>query len=226
MKRVRRYVLEVAETPLIQPRHVQQVGEQPLVHAVPATAAVLVEFDRDECRLGLPRQSRDRPRVRVALLEVIQRAMHEVLPHLLPRAAVAQVVRRSRSVDRLDRERLHLVGRHTSGPISPTSRRTAVRNAPLESAAQLQQAGIPLPSRVDAREAAVVQLVADVERQLQIQPVWIGFADRCGHPGELPLGRATRQERSRTVDDTAPAGDGRAGSIAVAARVTSQAVPG
>ena len=39
--------------------------------------------------------------MRIALFEVIERAVREVLPHLSPGAFVAQVVRRTRAADRL-----------------------------------------------------------------------------------------------------------------------------
>ena len=42
----------------------------------------------------------------------------------------------------------------------------------------LQQGSIPLPSRVDPGESAIVQLIADVEGELQVKRVRICFAHR------------------------------------------------
>ena len=41
----------------------------------------------------------------------------------------------------------------------------------------MQQPRIPFPAWVDPCEPPVVQLVADVEGQLQIEAVWVGFAE-------------------------------------------------
>jgi hypothetical protein len=76
----------------VEPGGGQQVGEELGVHPVAVPAAELVELHRHQGSLGLPGKPRDDPRVRVSLLEVVDRPVHEVLADLLGRAAVAQSV--------------------------------------------------------------------------------------------------------------------------------------
>ncbi len=130
--------------------------------------------------------------MRIAFLEVVQRAVHEVLAHLRPGALVAQVIGRARTVDGLDRQRAHRV---RGGLIRPDASDLIAYRAQehlFEPAAQVQQRWIPFPSRVDSVESAVVQLVADVEGQLQIQAVGICFAERDFHRSAMQ-GGATSQ---------------------------------
>jgi len=47
----------------------------------------------------------------------------------------------------------------------------------FETSPQLEQSRIPFPSRIDHMKAAIVQLVADVERELQVESVRIRVAD-------------------------------------------------
>ena len=96
---VDRHVVEVVQVRRIETRRRHQVGEQLLVHVIASAAAEFVELDRDEGRLRGPDETGDRPRVRVALLQVVDRPVNEVLPHLLPGALVTKVVRRSVAVD-------------------------------------------------------------------------------------------------------------------------------
>ena len=115
--------------------------------------------------------------MRIGFLEVIQRAVHEVLPHLLPRTGVAQVVRRARAVDRFHRQRVHRVGGGLVGSDLTDVVTHRAQERVFEAAADMQQRRIPLPARVDPGESPVVQLVADVEGQLQIEAIWVGFTD-------------------------------------------------
>ena len=55
----------------------------------------------------------------------------------------------------------------------------------LEFGAQVQQCGIPLPGRVHARKASVMQLVTHVQGQLQVKTVGIRIADRRADAAEL-----------------------------------------
>ena len=59
------------------------------MHALAAAAAVLVELDGDKGRLGLSVRRGIAPACGSPSFEVIQRAMHEVLAHLLPGALVS-----------------------------------------------------------------------------------------------------------------------------------------
>ena len=171
------HVVEVGEVRGVQAGGVHQVGEQLLVNSIATACAIFVEFDRDKRRLRLPDQPRDRERVRVALLEVIQRPVHEVLAHLLPGAVVSQVVGRARpSTGSTDNAAI------ASAAVSSLRshrrrRRTALRNASSRRPRRLQQRPDPIPSARDPGEPAVVQFVADVQGQLQIESVWVGFAE-------------------------------------------------
>ena len=85
----------------------------------------------------------------------------------------------------------------------------------------MQQGGVPLPLRIDAGESAIVQFVADVEGELQVKPVRIGFADRNVDRPDMQGGAAARNI-SRTVADNGPTAVGSAGSTDVGAKVTGE----
>ena len=113
----------------------------------------------------------------VAFLEVIQRTMHEVLLHLLPGAAVTQVIGRAVAVDRLEGNRIHF-RRGIAIKINFADVATdGAQKRFFDASAQMKQCRIPFPSRIDHMESAIVQLVADVERELQVESVRIRFAD-------------------------------------------------
>src|SRR4051794_14990291 len=141
-------------------------------------AAILVELDGDERRFCLSDQPRYRESVRVGLLEVIQRAVHEVLPHLLPGSDIPQVVRGARAVNRFNRYRVHCLGGGLAGSDLTDVVTHRAEKRLFEAAADMQQRRIPLPARVDPGESAVVKLVADVEGQLQIEAVRVGLTQR------------------------------------------------
>ena len=107
----------------------------------------------------------------IGFFQVVDRAVHEVLLQLMPRADVAQVVRRSAAVRALDGERLDLcdgvVARLHVGA-------QCVHELLLQAAAQPEEFGVPFPGVVDADEPAVMQFVADVQRQLEITTVRFG----------------------------------------------------
>src|SRR6185503_16914494 len=132
-----------------------------LMQTGPTAPAILVELDRHERRLGLASQSRNSPGMRVALFEVVQGAMHEVLAHLLPGAPVTQVVGRTLSIEWLDRQRVHLIG----GGVVQRDFADVITNGTqkrlFEATAHMQQSGVPLPPRIDAVETAVMQFIAD-----------------------------------------------------------------
>ena len=163
--------------------------------------------------------------MRIALLEVVQRAVHEVLLHLLPGALVAQVVRRPGAVDRLDAQRVHLgVGVFVGSDVADVAA-DRVEEHVLELAAQRQQRRVPLPAGIDAGEPAVVQLVADVQRQVKIEPVRVGIADRRRDAAERPLWWPTGQQVKYGRRDTAPPAQGSAGSSLGDAIVTRHLIP-
>ena len=185
------------------------------MNALATARAVLVVLDRDERRLGAADESRYREGVGVTLLEVIQRAVHEVLPHLLPRALVAQVEGQALPSTGSTRQRAIASAAVSSPSESPTSR--APRPGTPPRAFRAGGAGRDsIPMRADPGEAAVVQFVADVQRQLQVQSVGVGIADRYvearramrARPGEDVQNRCrqrpdgARQGRFNNVDVT------------------------
>ena len=160
------HVVDVAEVARVEVGGRHQVGEQLLVQSRSPPAPELVELHRDERRLGLTRQAGDGEGVRISFLEVVERAVHEVLTHLVPGALVAQVVRRSLAVHRFDGEGCHLVRSGVVGADLPDVAAHRVEERLLHLAAQVQQAWVPLPVRVHPCEPAVVQFVTDIERKL------------------------------------------------------------
>ncbi len=117
--------------------------------------------------------------MRVALLEVVHRAVHEVLDHLLPGALVAQVVGGTLTVDGLDRELLHLgLGGLVLADLADIVAHRAQERL-LEASAQVQQRRVPLPSRIHSGKTAVMQFIADVEGKLKVEAVGgVGLAHR------------------------------------------------
>ena len=107
-QRVGRDMIEVGQIGGIETGSVHQLGVQVLMDPIAAPTAVLIELDRHEGGFRQPRQPRDRQCVGVALLQVIHRAVHEVLLHLFPGALVTQVVGRAITVGGLPRNRIHL----------------------------------------------------------------------------------------------------------------------
>ena len=167
---------------VVEPGGCHQVRVQLLVRVLAATATVLVVFHCDESRFRVADQTRDRPGVRVGLFEVVQRAMHEVLAHLFPCALVAQVVRRAHAVDWLRGRRLHLGGRGVA--------RTDVADLAsylvdelLQARPQRERLRVPLPPGIHAGKASIVQLVADIQRQLQVNAERVAIADRNAGDG-------------------------------------------
>ncbi|EUA78638.1 hypothetical protein I553_2928 [Mycobacterium xenopi 4042] len=64
-----------------------------------------------------------------------------------------------------------------------------------------------------------MQLVAHVQRQLQIKAVRVRIADRGANPGELTAGAGSVRQR-RTAIDSGPCAAGSEGSSSVTAPVT------
>ena len=84
--------VEIGQIGRIESGGGQQIGEQLLMHPLPAPRPVLVEFNCHERCLGLTAETRDHEGVRVALFEVVQRTVHEIFEHLRPGSVVAQPV--------------------------------------------------------------------------------------------------------------------------------------
>ena len=175
--------VEIGEVSGVQTRGVHQVGEQLLVHQMSTATGIFIELDRNKRRLCLPYQSRDREGVRIGFLEVIQRAVHEVLPYL-PRTGVPQVVRTARAVDRFHRQCVHRVGGGLVGSDLADAVTHRAQERVFEAPADIQQPRIPFPAWVYPGEAPVVQFVADERANCMPRPY--GSASQSG----TSIGRA------------------------------------
>jgi hypothetical protein len=151
----------------VEAERVHRVGEQPRVDPPRIAAAVLVRLDLDQRRLRPAAEARQRPRVRVGLLELVRGPVDDELEELLERASSLEVLgQRRRLVGGLD-----LAQRQVHRPAAGWHRHVAPQvrlEARFELGAQREQRRLPLPARVDAGQAAVVQLVAEVQRQLVV----------------------------------------------------------
>ena len=113
-ERHRRQVVEVRAVARVQAQRVHRVREELRVDALGVAAAVLVGLDLHERGLRPAVQARQRPRVRVGLLELVGRAVSDELEHLLERRVAFEIARERRPVvglgDRPQRE-VHVVRR-------------------------------------------------------------------------------------------------------------------
>ncbi len=134
--------------------------------------------------------------MRVAFFEVVERAVHEVLAHLLPVAFVAQVIRRSGAVGGLHRQpRPSPAGPWSSEPIiADVAAHRGERRSPRVGHARCSKIGFHSHCGSTPAKPAVVQLVADVQRQLQVEAVGVGVAGRRLDGGERPLRRPAGQQ--------------------------------
>jgi hypothetical protein len=139
------------------------------VHPLAASAAVLVGLDLHQRGLGAAVQAGDRPRVRVALLELVDGAVHGELAELLQAGRTLQELRHRRPLVG-DGERgqrpAHMPGRHRSRAGHRSGER--VLEAALQHGACAQQRRLPLPAVVDLLEALIVQLVAGEQGELKV----------------------------------------------------------
>ncbi len=100
--------------------------------------------------------------------------MHEVLLHLLPGAGAAKVIGRPGAISRLDGQLLHLgVGGVLGADVADIALHGGQKRL-FELGPQMQQSRVPLPAGVDAGETAVMEFVADVEGELDVDAVGIG----------------------------------------------------
>ena len=142
-----------------------------------AAGAVLVVLHGDERRLRLALEPRHDARLRVGLLEVVDRAVRDVLAQL-PELALARTgatTARCRAPARAAAApgRLDVVA--ARGVARAARRGTAARAR----ARKRSRSGSHSSASSTPGERAVVQLVAEVQRELQVLAVRVGV----GHPG-------------------------------------------
>ena len=135
------------------------------VHRVGTPGAVLVVLDPDQSGLGRAVEAGHDQQLGVGLLEVVGGAVHDVLAELLQRAPAGQVVRDPLGADRLGEESSDL-----GLEVVATGHLLAQRleEECLELQAHAEELEVPLHRVRHALEAAVVQLVADIQRELEV----------------------------------------------------------
>jgi hypothetical protein len=169
-ERRRRDHVEVGAVAVVEAHGIEDVGEQAGVDALGPAPAVLVGLDLHERRLRCARQPRDRPRMGIGLLELVGRAVHEELEDVLePGLALEEAGDRRRVVGLGDRAQaeVHLL-RDDLLVVGGDELVDGRLERRLERAAGGEQRRRPLPALVHAGQAAVVELVAEVEGELQI----------------------------------------------------------
>ena len=145
-------------------------GEQVGVRRAGRAVAVLVRLDLDHRRLGRAVEAGDAPAVRVRFLALVRRPVHQELAELGPVTVVEQMLRQGGPVGVGDlafeggphgarRDRRRGIGTRAS---------SARSKSVLEHLAEAQHFQVPLHRGVDLGEAAVVELVAAVERELEV----------------------------------------------------------
>jgi hypothetical protein len=215
-QRRRRQVVEVGAVAGVEAGGGHGVGEQLGVHALGPAAAVLVGLDLHQRGLRRTAQAGDRPGVRIGLLELVRRPVRQELEHLVGGRVALHVARQRRGfvgiLDRAQRD-VHLLRRGRRADVADGIVQGGLE-ARLERAAQRQQGRLPLPALVDAGQPAVVQLVAAVQRELEVlvgERVGTGGQrDRrqvvgwLAQRGEQGSGRVAARFRSRHALHTVP----------------------
>ena len=97
--------VDVRAVAAVEPERVHRVGEELRVDAPRVAAAVLVGLDLDQRGLRAAAEPRQRPRVRVGLLELVGGAVDHELDELLERALALEVLARARARRRPPRSR-------------------------------------------------------------------------------------------------------------------------
>ena len=182
--------VDVGAVAAVEAEGVHRVGEELRVDAPRVATAVLVRLDLHHRGLRAAAQPRQRPGVGVGLLELVRRAVDDELQVLLERAVALEVAReRRRVVGGLDRTQfdVHLVAAGGHRDVAPQRGLEAA----LQLGAQGEQRRLPLPAVVHAGQPAVVQLVAEVERELE---VLVAAGDRRDGQARDAAGHGVEQE--------------------------------
>jgi hypothetical protein len=160
------------------------------MHALAAPAAVLVHLDLQQRGLRRAVESRDREAVWIRLLELVGRAVDDELTKLVDARLRAEEPRQRRPV---------VVALEVEKPVTDLVRidvrlgrqrhLEGIEEGAFEQAAQLQQRDLAFPARIDVGEAAVAELEADVESEVEVVvDEWIDAVDRLPCRLDLDLG--------------------------------------
>ena len=128
---IRGHVVQVVQVVRRQVGPGQEFGEQVGVHLLRATGPELVELDGDQRGLGAAGQPGNHPGIRVGLLEVVDRAVHEELPHLPPLALVLQEMAQTLTGYRFHQQAVQHVVQAATLDSGPPVRRRRASPAPL-----------------------------------------------------------------------------------------------
>ncbi len=115
---------------------------------------------------------------------------HEVFPGLPPFTVAQQEVGRAVTVGGFHQEHAQLLRQRCHRPGLGAQ---GVQEGVLQVPAQGQDRGMPLPGGVHAGEGAIVQFVADVERQLMVLPPGVGGCGVVGRQGGAGPGGGTQE---------------------------------
>ena len=180
-------------------RRAHGLGEQLAVLPAATTRAVLVVLDLHQRRLGVTGEARDRPRVRVGLLELVDRLRDQQLLPLRQGHGSLHVAGGARprqspvhGVEGSDEPAL-------AGDVGKGPGQVADRGAQLglerrlQSPPQREEGRRPLPRLVDVGETAVVQLVEAPQRQLGVAVGHHGARHARRQRAEAALGHLVRR---------------------------------
>jgi len=153
----------------VQSQRFHRLCEQARMHAFGPSGPVLVELDLEHRRLRGAGQPRDRPTVRIGLLELVGGAVDQELAELVGGALELEVTREGRSViGGLEPEQ------GLTGPFGslrfryPDLGLQGVGEAPLESGGHRDDGRVPFPGVVHVGKGPVMQPVEDVEGEVEV----------------------------------------------------------
>ena len=162
------------------------------------TRAVLVVLDLDQRRLGVTGEARDRPRVRVGFLELVDRLRHQQLLPLRQRHGPLHVAGGARprespvhGVEGRDETTLAGDVGKGSGQVTNGVAQLGLERR-LQGCAQREDGRRPLPPLVDMGEAAVLELVEAPQRQLGVAVLQHGACHPRRQRDEATLGHLVR----------------------------------
>ena len=201
---------EVGVLAVVEAERPHRLREERRVHPLRPAAAVLVALHLEQRRLRRARQARDRPAVGIGLLQLVERSggrRTRGTPRCRPSTSRRRESETPSSPSSSAEEEIADLDRDRPRSARPTRALQRVEEGLLEHRPHSEQRRAPLPARVDAREGAVVQLVAEVERQLQVV-----VAERVDHVdaqvpdevrrfprGEVGIPRAASEQRGHEL---------------------------